>query len=144
LYRIGEAWLLTGIVRNRKGSLQGTVVGIEGIEGAAASVQLVAPEVLHPTVRMPAEIPSAAPAAAIGEKLTTGPGAVLVNACTDMVTVFETAPPMEIVTGTAFPVATVAGTCTFTWYTPTNPGARPENCTRAETPPMFTRGVVVV
>ena len=44
-----------------------------------------------------------------------------------MVTVFDCTPPMEIVTGTAGPEADVAGTCAFTWYRPTNPGARPEN-----------------
>jgi hypothetical protein len=36
-----------------------------------------------------------------------------------MVTVFEVAPSIEIVTGTALPAATVAGTGTLTWYSPT-------------------------
>ena len=61
-----------------------------------------------------------------------------------MVTVFEVAPPIEIDTGTALPPGAPGGTCTFTWYSPTAPGERPENKTGAKTPPMLTVGVVVV
>ena len=38
---------------------------------------------------------------------------------TAMVTAFEVAPPMEIVTGTAVPFVEPPGTCAFTWYSPT-------------------------
>lgn len=61
-----------------------------------------------------------------------------------MVTVFDVAPPMEITTGTAEPLADPAGTSAFTWYSPTDPGASPENCTEACAPPIMTVGVVVV
>ncbi len=53
-------------------------------------------------------------------------------------------PPIEMVTGTAFPVAEPAGTIAFTWYSPIKPGVRPENTTSARAPPIDTAGVLVV
>src|ERR1035441_10558477 len=47
-------------------------------------------------------------------------------AFTAMVTVLEVFPLIEITTGTAPPAAEFGGTSAFTWYSPTNPGARPE------------------
>jgi hypothetical protein len=75
--------------------------------------------------------------------------------CTAMVTVFDVAPPLwtplavtespkAITTGTAEPLDEPAGTSAFTWYSPTDPGARPEKSTCAWTPPMVAIGVVVV
>jgi hypothetical protein len=69
---------------------------------------------------------------------------VLFDHCTGMVTVFEVAPPMAITTGTAAPFGDAAGTSASTWYSPTEPGAKPENSTWACAPPMVTVGVVVV
>jgi hypothetical protein len=69
---------------------------------------------------------------------------VPVGPITAIVTVFEVTPPMEIATGTALPASAVAGTRALTWYSPTKPGARPENRTLADTPPMVTVGVVRV
>jgi hypothetical protein len=63
---------------------------------------------------------------------------------TAIVTVLEVTPPTEITTGIADPVATPAGTCTLTWYSPTAPGASPANSTGASIPPIVTVGVVVV
>ena len=45
--------------------------------------------------------------------------------CTAMVTVFEAIPLALTDTGTAVPEGALAGTCAFTWYSPTKPGARP-------------------
>src|SRR5437016_6571036 len=42
---------------------------------------------------------------------------------------------------TALPAGAPAGTCTLTWYSPTPPGARPENWTAAGMPPMETSGM---
>src|SRR5712692_10346331 len=64
--------------------------------------------------------------------------------CTAIVTVFDITPPIDITTGTALPLAEAAGTLAFTWYSPTNPGARPENSTVAFAPPIMTIGSVVV
>ena len=64
--------------------------------------------------------------------------------CTGIVTVFEVAPPMAITMGTAAPFEDAAGTSASTWYSPTEPGARPENRTVAGAPPMVTVGVAVV
>ena len=64
--------------------------------------------------------------------------------CTGMVTVFEVAPPMAITTGIEAPFEDPVGTRASTWYSPTEPGARPENSTVAGAPPMVTVGVVVV
>ena len=61
-----------------------------------------------------------------------------------MVTVFEFTPPMEIETGATELATTPAGTSAFTWYSPTNPGASPENSTVAAAPPIVTVGIVVV
>src|ERR1039458_8730878 len=63
---------------------------------------------------------------------------------TAIVTVFEVAPSIAITTGTAPPLDDPAGTSAFTWYSPTVPGARPENTTEACAPPIMTVGVVVV
>jgi hypothetical protein len=51
---------------------------------------------------------------------------------------------MLITTGIAAPFEDPAGTSTLTWYSPTAPGAKPENRTAAGLPPMDTAGVVVV
>lgn len=64
--------------------------------------------------------------------------------CTATVTWFEVAPPMEIVSGTALPEATPAGTMALTWYRPTKPGARPENNAFSVIPPMVTVASSVV
>jgi hypothetical protein len=64
--------------------------------------------------------------------------------CTGMVTVLEMAPPMAITTGMAAPFEDAAGTSASTWYSPTEPEARPENSTVAGAPPMITVGVGVV
>ena len=66
--------------------------------------------------------------------------------CTATVTVFEVTPPMEIVTGTALPAATSAGTRALTWYRPTKPGARPDHvfAALAVIPPMVTVASSVV
>jgi hypothetical protein len=56
---------------------------------------------------------------------------VIFDYCTGMVTVFEVAPPMAITTGIAAPFDDPAGTIASTWYSPTEPGARPENNTVA-------------
>jgi hypothetical protein len=64
--------------------------------------------------------------------------------CTAMVTVFEVAPPMAIMTGTAAPFEEAAGTSASTWYSLIAPGAMPENSTVAGAPPMVTVGVAVV
>src|ERR1017187_4590949 len=69
---------------------------------------------------------------------TSVAGGPPVAARTAIVTVLEVLPPIEIVTGTAFPGAADAGTRAFTWYSPTKPGARPEKMTWAGTPPMVT------
>ncbi len=61
-----------------------------------------------------------------------------------MVTVFEVEPPIVITTGTALPGDTPVGTCTFTWYSPTKPGERPENAAVIGMPPMVTVGVATV
>jgi hypothetical protein len=37
-----------------------------------------------------------------------------------------------------FPVPIFVGTVTFTWYSPTNPGASPANWTGAGCPPIVT------
>ena len=63
---------------------------------------------------------------------------------TAMVTALDVVSPIEMTTGTAVPLGVAAGTCAFTWYSPTNPGARPEKETWAGTLPMVTVGVVVV
>ena len=63
---------------------------------------------------------------------------------TAMVTVFDEAPPIEMDTGTATPVADPDGTIALIWYTPTSVGARPENITAAVAPPMVTVGVAAV
>ena len=61
------------------------------------------------------------------------------------VTVFDTPPnPSEIDKGTASPVGAVCGTCTFTWFSPIYPGARPEKVTVAVTVPIVTVGVITV
>jgi hypothetical protein len=53
--------------------------------------------------------------------------------CTAIVTDGEeTAPFWPVIvstTGTASPVGTPAGICTFTWYSPTKPGAKPAKIT---------------
>ena len=64
--------------------------------------------------------------------------------CTAIVTVLELAVPIRTETVTAFPVEAFVGTWALTWYSPKNPGARPENAAVAETPPIVTVGVVVV
>jgi hypothetical protein len=76
----------------------------------------------------------------------TGPGTQLSGSfqTTAIVTVFDVAPPMAITTGTAAPFNDPAGTRAFTWYSPTDPGASPENSTEAKAPPIVTVGVVVV
>ncbi len=43
-----------------------------------------------------------------------------------------------------FPVGALAGTVTFTWYRPTEPGVSPLNATGAAAPPIVTCGVAVV
>src|SRR5262249_38212233 len=60
---------------------------------------------------------------------------------TAMVAVFDVTPPIVIVMGTASPAATPVGTRTLIWYSPAKPGASPENCTVAGTPPIITVGV---
>jgi len=57
---------------------------------------------------------------------------------------FDVTPPIERITGTAGPLALPAGTRTFTWYSPTAPGARPEKKTLAGAPPIVTVGLVGV
>ena len=47
-------------------------------------------------------------------------------------------------TGTLGPAVTPAGTCAFTWYSPTYPGASPENVTGASSPPTVTVVVLSV
>src|ERR1022692_2001353 len=64
--------------------------------------------------------------------------------CTAMVTVFEPTPPIEIETGISLPLVASEGTMALTWYRPSKPGARPENSTFAEAPPVVTVGVAVV
>src|SRR5713226_4384 len=61
-----------------------------------------------------------------------------------MVTAFDVAPPIEITTGTAAPLDDRAGISAFTWYSPTDPGARPENRTEARSPPIVKIAVVSV
>jgi hypothetical protein len=61
-----------------------------------------------------------------------------------IVTVFDTAAPIETMTGTALPDAIPEGTCTLTWYSPIVPGASPENSTLAATPPIVTVGMAMV
>jgi hypothetical protein len=61
-----------------------------------------------------------------------------------MVTVFDVLPPVETTTGTAVPLGVAAGTRTFTWYKPTNPGASPAQRNWAVAPPIVTVGFVVV
>jgi hypothetical protein len=73
-----------------------------------------------------------------------GGGGGKLDHCTAIVTVFDVAPGMEITTGTALFAANPGGTCAFTWYSPTKPGARPEYDTPAGTPPMVTVGAVDV
>jgi len=63
---------------------------------------------------------------------------------TPIVTALDKAPPIDSTTGTAEPVPDPAGTCRLTWYSPTDPGAKPEKSTGAGTPPMVTTGVVMV
>src|ERR1017187_3001681 len=85
-------------------------------------------------------------AAELGDRpVIAGAGFWLGGGCTTvMVTVLEVAPPIKMTTGVAFPAATPAGTCTFTWYSLTKPGASPEKSTCAGTPPIITVGVAVV
>src|SRR5712692_9831439 len=61
-----------------------------------------------------------------------------------MVTVFEARLPIFKTTGTADPVGAFNGSCTFTWYKPTNPGARPAKRTVPGTPPNSTLGAATV
>src|SRR5271163_2012375 len=65
--------------------------------------------------------------AVVGETWTDTPS--LEGAATAIVTVFETMPPTPIATGIAGPEGTPFGIFTFTWYSPTKLGARPENKT---------------
>src|SRR5579885_281018 len=53
-------------------------------------------------------------------------------------------PPSCICNDTADPDGAPAGTTTLIWFTPTNWGESPENCTCACTPPINTVGVVVL
>src|ERR1035437_4600276 len=46
--------------------------------------------------------------------------------------------------GMALPTGALDGTCTFTWYSATKPGARPANVTGAFTPPIVTVAVATV
>ena len=57
------------------------------------------------------------------------------------VTTFDSIPPMVSDKETASPDTASSGTCAFTWYRPTNPGAKPEKATGATTPPSSTAGV---
>src|ERR1017187_2170191 len=64
--------------------------------------------------------------------------------CMAMVTVLDVNPTIWIATGTASPLEAPAGTTTSSWYSPTAPGARPENRTVAAAPPIVTFGVATV
>ena len=57
-----------------------------------------------------------------------------------MLTVFEVAPPIAIVTGTAFPFADSAGTSAFTWYSPSENTLRDRHFLRKpKTAPSMSR-----
>jgi hypothetical protein len=64
--------------------------------------------------------------------------------CTAIVTVLDVSPAIWIATGIALPLEEPGGTTAFTWYSPTAPGARPENRTVAAAPPIVTVGVTTV
>ena len=63
---------------------------------------------------------------------------------TAIVTTFDAIPAMAIESGTRSPDGVCVGTCTFTWYRPRNPGARPENSTGLSTLPIVTVGAATV
>jgi len=71
------------------------------------------------------------------------PHAFVTLYCTAMVTVLLGTPSMMIC-NSCVPEGTPAGTCTFTWYNPTNVGAAPEKLTVAGIPAMFTCGGLTV
>jgi hypothetical protein len=52
--------------------------------------------------------------------------------------------PIRISTGTLLFAGISTGILALIWYTPTKPGASPENNTSAETPPINTEGVLSV
>src|SRR6476646_1243856 len=51
---------------------------------------------------------------------------------------------LDVTTNVCTPAGTPVGTCTFTWYSPTKFGAKPENETVAGTLPMVTGGAISV
>lgn len=57
---------------------------------------------------------------------------------------FEVWPAICSETGTDPPAGALPGTCTFTWYKPTKPGAIPAKVTVAGTPPIVTVGALSV
>ena len=61
-----------------------------------------------------------------------------------MVTLLDLTPPIDRMTAAGELRLDKFGTCTFTWYTPTSPGVRPENSIGADALPMVTVGSVVV
>src|ERR1051325_10030840 len=63
--------------------------------------------------------------------------------CTVIVTGFELTPAIDTTSGW-LPVGAFAGTSTFTWYSPTDPGVSPLNRTGASLPPMLAEAAVVV
>ena len=66
------------------------------------------------------KMPTWTSAAGLEESCPTRSASARLNGhCTTMVAVFEVTLPMEIVTGTALPAATPAGTKALTWYRPT-------------------------
>jgi hypothetical protein len=68
VYAKGDAWLLMGMATGRPVSLHGTFVVRELIDDTIAKVQMAAPDVLQPSVTLPAYTPSATPIADTSEK----------------------------------------------------------------------------